>query len=192
MVRLASQFCNCGCEVTCGDSHPDHTSPSSPLSAKGVRVIHQRFQSRQSRLPGTAHLFGATAVLVDTVEHLNVSDDDMHWPAHLAQYNSSSSKAAIGNHHRSPRQPSPHLASFVWPNPSAACVDDFAVRGSVVKGLRRLETVMPRPAVPKESAQKHQTQPPQTTGFNKWLSLERTGCDRSPWRLAHEKNMRTH
>jgi len=42
------------------------------------------------------------------------------------------------------RQPQPSFASaaiaalalsFVWPNPSAACVDDFAVRGSVVKGL---------------------------------------------------------
>jgi len=40
------------------------------------------------------------------------------------------------------RQPQPSFASatiaalalsFVWPNPSAACVDDFAVRGSVVK-----------------------------------------------------------
>jgi hypothetical protein len=59
------------------------------------------------------------------------------------------------------RQPQPPLASatiavlvvpFVWPNPSTACVDDFAVDGNVVKELKLLETVMPRPAVPKELA----------------------------------------
>jgi len=79
----------------------------------------------------------------------------MHWPAHLAQcpqqFNAAKLLSAT-----TPSFASATIAalalSFVWPNPSAACVDDFAVRGSVVKGLRRLETVMPRPAVPKESA----------------------------------------
>jgi len=91
------------------------------------------------------------------------------------------------------RQPQPSFASatiaalalsFVWPNPSAACVDDFAVRGSVVKGLRRLETV-PRPAVPRNRHQK--TQPPQTTGFNQvaitganWVTIDPLGGNSLP------------
>jgi len=90
------------------------------------------------------------------------------------------------------RQPQPSFASAtiaalalsVWPNPSAACVDDFAVHGSVVKGLRRLETVMPRPLCPGNRHQKHQTQPPQTTGFDQvaitgtnWVTIDTLGCN---------------
>jgi len=122
-------------------SHP--TIPVLHLHClpRGVRVIHQRFQSRQRPPSGDGpFVWSDEAVLVDTVEHLNVSDD-MHWPAHLAQcpqqFNAAKLSATttivrLGNHRRT---------CLVWPNPSAACVDDFAVRGSVVKGLRRLETV---------------------------------------------------
>jgi len=139
-------------EVTCRDSHPDHTSPSSPLSAKGCRVIHQRFQSRQSpTFRDGPFVWSDEAVLVDTVEskRVMICTGLLIW--HSA-HNSSMQQSYY-------RQPQPSFASatiaalalsFVWPNPSAACVDDFAVRGSG-KGLRRLETVMPRPAV-KESA----------------------------------------
>jgi len=88
-----------------------------------VRVIHQRFQSRQSlaHLPGRP-IWSDEAVL-DTVEHLNASDD-MHWPAHLAQcpQQFQCSKATIGNHnHRSPRQPSPHLPYHLAQSVSCLC-----------------------------------------------------------------------
>jgi len=85
------------------------------------------------------------------------------------------------------RQPQPSFASatiaalalsFVWPNPSAACVDDFAVRGSVVKGLRRLETVMPRPAVPRNRHQSIRLNHRRPLALTKWLSSE-LGHDRS-------------
>jgi len=98
-------------------------------------VIHQRFQSRQSlaHLPGRPFVWSDEAVLVDTVEHLNVSVmictglliwHSAHNPMLLSATTTIVRPATIAA-----------LAlSFVWPNPSAACVDDFAVRGSVVKG----------------------------------------------------------
>jgi len=123
-------------------------------------------------------------VLVDTVEHLNVSGDDMHWPAHLAQCPTvPCSKATIGNHnHRSPRQPHASLSGPI----RQLLVSMISLFVVALKGLRRLETVMPRPAVPNRH-QKHQTQPPQTTGFNQvaitganWVTIDPLGGNSLP------------
>jgi len=134
------------------------------------------------------------AVLVDTVEHLNVSEDDMHWPAHLAQcpQQFQCSKATIGNHnHRSPRQPSPHLPYHLSGPIRQLLVSMISVRGSVVKGLRRLETVMPRPAVPKESAPEasdsttadHWLYQVAITGAN-WVTIDPLAAIRFPRRRS--------
>jgi len=124
-------------------------------------------------------------VLVDTVEHLNVSEmictGLLIWqcPQHQC------SKATIGNHnHRSPRQPSPHLPYHLSGPIRQLLVSMISLFVVAVKGLRRLETVMPRPAA-RESAE-HQTQPPQTTGFNQvaitganWVTIDPLAAIRS-------------
>jgi len=145
---------------------------------RGVRVIHQRFQSRQSLTFRGRPICLERRSGAGRVEHLNVSGDALACSSGTVPTTVQCSKATIGNHnHRSPRQPSPLALSFVWPNPSAACVDDFAVRGSVVKGLRRLETVMPRPAVGigTRSIRLNHRRPLASSGYH-WSEL---GHDRS-------------
>jgi len=70
-------------------------------------------------------------VLVDTVEHLNVSEmictGLLIW--HSAHNSSNAAKLPSATIVR-PATIAALALSFVWPNPSAACVDDFAVRGS--------------------------------------------------------------
>jgi len=109
----------------------------------------------------------------------------MHWLAHLAecpqQFNAAKLLSAtttivrVGNHRRT-------CLTISFPNPSTACVDDFAVHGNVVLGLRLLETVMPT-RVPRNWL-KHQTQPPQTTGFDQvaitgtdWVTIDTLSCN---------------
>jgi len=100
-------------------------------------------------------VWGGEAVLVDRVEHLSVSVmictglliwQSAHNSSNAAKLLSATTTIVrVGNHRRT-------CLPSVWPNPSTACVDDFAVHGSVVLGLRLLETVMPTPAVPRELA----------------------------------------